>query len=287
MASKLKNTGIALLVSGGLAAGGYYAYDQNTKIEQPIENNITSVTNSTIENTTKTLVFQPFHLPAELESHQILDKTYYTLSFNQTHKQADWVAYTMYPFPDSLSVKRSGSFKADLEVEGGSATLADYKGSGYDRGHLAPAKAMSFSKESMRNSFYLSNMSPQVPKFNQGIWRLLEAQVYQWSKESDSLYVVSGPVLDNPLGSIGENKVSIPRSYYKTIVRFEDGEVTGIGFLLENKKFDKKESYFNYTTSIDSIEQVTGIDFYHQLDDAIEAKIESNNKTSLFFPKKE
>jgi endonuclease G len=236
----------------------------------------------TKENVSVEEVKVAFNLPLGIDNHQIVDKTYYTLSFNQEHKQADWVAYTMYPFPDSLSVKRSGSFKADPDVHGGSATLADYKGSGYDRGHLAPAKALSYSKESMRQSFYLSNMSPQVPKFNQGIWRLLEAQVYRWSKESDSLYVVSGPVLDAPLESIGESKVSVPRSYYKTIVRFENGEVTGIGFLLENKKFGKKEPYFNYITSIDSIEQVTGIDFYHQLDDLIEAKIESNKVLSNF-----
>lgn len=285
MASKLRNTSIALVVTGGLAAGGYYAYDQSTASEQPIETNITNVTTpkeDKVDPVDTKVIVKPFNLPTEIDSNQVVDKKFYVLSFNQNHKQADWVAYTMYPFPDSLSVKRSGSFKADPDVKGGSAVLADYKGSGYDRGHLAPAKALSYSKESMRGSFYLSNMSPQVPKFNQGIWRLLEAQVYQWSKKSDSLYVVSGPVLDNPLGSIGKNKVSIPRSYYKTIVRFENGEVSGIGFLLENKKFNKKESYFTYTTSIDSIEQVTGIDFYHQLDSLTQATIEKNKEVKQF-----
>jgi len=283
MGSKLRNTAIALTVTGGLAVGGYYVYNQNTTTQQPaIDASITNFKTSNENTIEKTIEFKPFNLPSEVESHQIINKEYYILSFNQTHKQADWVAYTMYPFPDSLSVKRSGSFKVDPDVEGGSATLLDYKGSGYDRGHLAPAKALSYSKESMRGSFYLSNMSPQVPRFNQGIWRLLEAQVYQWSKKSDSLYVVSGPVLDNPLGSIGENKVSIPRSYYKTIVRFENGEVTGIGFLLENKKFGKGASYFDYTTSIDSIEQVTGIDFYHQLDSLTQARLEKNKEVNNF-----
>jgi endonuclease G len=288
MASKLKNTSIALVVTGGLAFGGYSLYQQDNETQEPeetveiVETSVSNLTTSHTKVVDLKELLKPLGLPSEVDNHQVVQKKYYTLSFNPNHKQADWVAYTMYPFPDSMSVKRLGSFKADPDVIGGSATLADYKGSGYDRGHLAPAKALSYSKESMRQSFYLSNMSPQVPKFNQGIWRLLEAQVYKWSKESDSLYVVSGPVLDNPIGAIGESNVSIPRSYYKTIVRFSNGEVTGIGFLLENKKFGSKESYFKYVTSIDSIEQVTGIDFYYEFEDASEAKIESNKVVSEF-----
>jgi endonuclease G len=120
-------------------------------------------------------------------------------------------------------------------VKKGSASLADYLKSGYDRGHLALVKALSYSKESMKASFFLSNMNSQVSMFNRGIWRFLEAQVYQWSKESDSLYLVTGPILDHPIGIIGKNNVSVPRSDYKTIVRFKDNKITGIGFLLKNE----------------------------------------------------
>ena len=123
-------------------------------------------------------------------------------------------------------------------------------------------------------------MSPQASMFNRGIWRFLEAQVYQWSKESDSLYLVTGPILDHPIGIIGKNKVSVPRSYYKTIVRFKDNKITGIGFLLKNEK--TKDSFFKFATSIDSIEQVTGIDFYEQTDDKLEARFEQNKHISAF-----
>lgn len=248
-----------------------------------IEDDLNSFTNETIEEmkNEEILLFGPnFSLPLPIAEHQIIERPFYTLSYNNKHEQANWVACKMFPFPDSLSVKRKDAFRPDPLVKGGSASLEDYKKSGYDRGHLAPAKAMSFSKESMKESFYMSNMSPQVPMFNRGIWRFLEAQVYTWSKESDSLYVVTGPVLNNPIGTIGENQVSIPRSYYKTIVRFNHGNVTGIGFLLENKK--SKESYFDFATSIDSIEQVTGIDFYRLFPAELQNRIETNKEVSFF-----
>lgn len=259
----------------------FYYYWQFEQVA--IEGDLNKESDETIEEVTKeeTLLFgADFNLPIEVEDHQILARPYYTLSYNKTHEQADWVAYKMFPFPDSLSVKRKDAFRPDPLVEGGSATLEDYKRSGYDRGHLAPAKAMSFSKESMKESFFMSNMSPQAPMFNRGIWRFLEAQVYIWSKESDSLYVVTGPVLDNPLGTIGKNQVSIPRSYYKTIVRFQDGNITGIGFLLKNEK--SKESYFDFATTIDSIEQVTGIDFYSSFPQDLQNRVEANKAVSAF-----
>lgn len=297
MSSKLKNTGLALVVTGGLAVGGYSLYNQTEEEKPVVETNITEL--NTLEAKTvekknvdaeKVEVKQDWTLhilPDTIADHQIVTKTYFTLSFSQEHKQADWVAYKLLPFPESQSVERKSAFKADPDVSGGSATLEDYKGKKlYDRGHLAPAKAMSFNALAMKESFFLSNMSPQISGFNRGIWKSLEAGIYDLSKKSDSLYVVSGPVLNDPSTFIGESKVSVPRSYYKTVVRFQNGEVTGIGFLLENKKYEKGASYRSYAISIDSLEQITGIDFYQQLNDDLEANIERNYEVSLLFPKK-
>lgn len=258
-----------------------YYYWQSLENEPKVDENISQ--NEYVKEPEKEEdeIVKAYNLPSKVGDHQIVKHAYYTLSYNNEHEQADWVAYTIYPFADSISVKRKDAFRPDPLVEGGSATLNDYKKSGYDRGHLAPAKAMSFSKESMSESFFMSNMSPQVGiGFNRGIWRFLEAQVYKWSKESDSLYVVSGPVLDNPLGRIGEGKVSIPRSYYKTILRFKNDSITAIAFLLKNEK--SKEKFLKFATSIDSIEQVTGIDFYQNLNDDLEKKLEANKDVSKF-----
>ena len=276
MKKSTRNLLIILLILLILALVFYFYWKSSQKEE--IQGELSNVTKKETVDFSKV---KAFNLPIEIEDHQVVVRPYFTLSFNKTHMQADWVAYTLYPFPDSVSVKRKDAFRSDPLIEGGSATLEDYKNSGYDRGHLAPAKAMSYSKESMSASFFMSNMSPQVPMFNRGIWRFLEAEVYQWSKESDSLYVVTGPVLDHPLGVIGVHQnVSIPRSYYKTILRFKNGNATGIGFLLKNEK--STQSFYDFVTSIDSVEQVTGIDFYHQLNDSLEAVIEKNKEVSKF-----
>lgn len=277
MKSTTKNILIILLIV--IIVVAIYFYWTSREHPASVKSNITE--EKVVDESEEEAVIVAFNLPSEIGTHQIIARPYYTLSYNNDHEQADWVAYTMYPFPDSLSVKRKDAFRPDPLVEGGSATLNDYKKSGYDRGHLAPAKALSYSKESMKASFFLSNMSPQVGSgFNRGIWRFLEAEVYKWSKESDSLYVVTGPVLDNPLGTIGESKVSVPRAYYKTIVRFKGEEVTGIGFLLKNEK--SKENFSKFATSIDSIEQVTGIDFYQKMNDTLEMKIEANKEILKF-----
>lgn len=278
---KSTRTLLVIIILIILVAVVYYFYTQSQQ-KEAIEGDLQNleIIEEAEEEEAPIVFEEDFNLPDGISGHQIVERPFYTLSYNEEHEQADWVAYKMFPFPDSLSVKRKDAFRADPMVETGSATLADYKRSGYDRGHLAPAKALSFSKESMKESFFMSNMSPQVGMFNRGIWRLLEAQVYKWSKESDSLYVVTGPVLDNPLGTIGENEVSIPRSYYKAIIRFKDSTATGIGFLLKNEK--SRQSYFDFVTSIDSIEQVTGINFYEQFYDELEDKVEANKELSEF-----
>ena len=221
----------------------------------------------------------PFNSPSTL-GNQIIKRTFYTFSYNEKHEQPDWIAYTLYPIADSLRVKRKDHFRVDPLVTTGSATLKDYKRSGYDRGHLAPVKAMSYSKEAMSASFYMSNMSPQIPSFNRGIWKTLEAKIYELSLQSDSLYVVTGPVFKEIIDSIGVKKVSVPRYYYKTILRFQKDTIYGLGFLLENKKLS--QSYFDFVVSIDSIEKLTGIDFYTRLDSLKQKKLESNTDFTMF-----
>jgi endonuclease G len=91
--------------------------------------------------------------------------------------------------------KRKDNFRSDPKVKTGSAALSDYKGSGYDRGHLAPAADFKWSATAMSESFYMSNMSPQVPGFNRGIWKNIESTVRNWAVENDEIYIVTGPVL--------------------------------------------------------------------------------------------
>lgn len=208
-------------------------------------------------------------------TNQIINHTYYTLSYSKQNKQAEWVIYllTRENVQNTRSL-RSDDFRVDPLITSASASLEDYKNSGYDRGHLCPAADMSFDTKAMSESFYLSNMSPQNPSFNRGIWKSLEELVRSWAIQEDSLYVVTGPVFVDNKGKIGPDSVTIPGFYYKVICD-PTGEKKMIGFLLPNEKGASKV-LSDYSFSVDYIEEVTNIDFFHNLSDSLEFKLERN-----------
>jgi endonuclease G len=202
---------------------------------------------------------------------EIIRHKYYTLSYSEDHEQANWVHYRLNPTLLNGTTPRINSFKADPNVSTKSADLSDYKGSGYDRGHLAPAGDMKYNRESMIESFFMSNMSPQDPSFNRGIWRRLEETIREWGKSSEIFISTAGVLNIENLGSIGGNKVTIPSKYYKVIYSPKNNSM--IGFLLSNK--GSSSELKSYVVSVDSIESITGIDFFHELPNEIENRLES------------
>jgi endonuclease G len=160
---------------------------------------------------------------------------------------------------------RSDNFRPDTAILTGSASLADYRGSGFDRGHLAPAGDMKWSKEAMSESFLMSNMSPQAAAFNRGIWRELEEQVRQWALEKDSIFVITGPVLTGIGESIGQNQVGIPPYYFKVLVDLSPPDHSFIAFLLPNERSDL--DLMDYAITVDSLENFTGYDFFARAPD--------------------
>lgn len=216
---------------------------------------------------------QNIGLPKYTSSDQIIRHTAYTLYYNETHEQASWVAYKLTSSHVYGPHKRTNDFRTDPAVKTGSASPADYKRSGYDRGHLAPAGDMKWSLTAMSESFYMSNMSPQKPGFNRGIWKRLESKVRNWAMENEEIFVVTGAILSGSYATIGNNRVSVPLCYYKVILDYKEPELKGIGFILPNEKSSRSLSSF--ATTIDEVEHRTGIDFYHALPDDIEEYIES------------
>ena len=212
-------------------------------------------------------------LPSHTSNHQIIEHSAYILEYNETYEHAEWVIHLLTKDRVAGSFKRTDNFRPDPKVKTGSASLADYKGSGYDRGHLAPAADMNWSKNVMSESFFMSNMSPQKPGFNRGIWKNLESIVRTWAIENDEIYIVTGPVLSDNLSAIGTNKVAIPEYYYKIILDYKEPEIKGIGFVLPNES--SKISLNKYAVTIDSIETLVGIDFFPVLEDNLEENIES------------
>jgi endonuclease G len=194
------------------------------------------------------------------------------LSYNETYEQANWVAYELTAEETQKAFERTNKFLVDPAVSTGSATDTDYKKSGFDRGHLAPAADMGWSSTTMIESFYFSNMSPQLPGFNRGIWKNLESLVRSWANENELIYVVTGPVLTPGLPTIGGNQVAIPNYYYKVILDYREPSIKGIGFVLPNATSSLPLQQF--ALSIDSVEKITGIDFFHLLEDQQEALLE-------------
>ena len=159
-----------------------------------------------------------------------------------------------------LAAKRGDDFRPDPEVPTGSATPQDYTRSGYDRGHLAPAADMSFSVKTISESFYMSNMSPQTPQFNRGIWSKLEKQVRHFATKEKRIVVVTGPILPaEKTNTIGANRVTVPEYYYKVIYDTTPPEKM-VAFVLPNR--GSKADLRTFTVTVDRVEELTGLDFF-------------------------
>ncbi len=202
---------------------------------------------------------------------------FYSLSYLKEFKQAEWVAYQITDSTAFGNYPRENNFKEDKKTN--DITLKPfYAHSGYDRGHLCPAGSMAFSSIAMSESFFMTNMSPQVPGFNRGIWKKLESQVRTWGYENHQIFVVTGPVLTTFIDTIGA--IPVPQYYYKVVLDYHEPELKAIGLLLENKSSSLPLTEF--IVSIDSIELLTGIDFYSNLPDSLEIILEQKSDPELW-----
>ncbi len=215
-----------------------------------------------------------FHPASQAED--VIEHGFFSLEYSEKDEQAKWVAYQI--SVDNLNkdrVDRTDDFRPDSKIGSGSALPTDYRGSGYDRGHLCPAADMAFSRDAMSTTFLMSNMSPQHRSFNRGVWKELEEQVRDWARAYDNLYVVTGPYLRKRENiKIGKNnKISVPKGYYKALLALGKGEHKAVAFYIPNARQTKPLDEFSMT--IDSLESMTGLDFFPQLPDKQEAKLES------------
>lgn len=216
------------------------------------------------------------YLPKSSEKLEQIKHTAYVLGYSEKNEQASWVSYVLSKKECMGDESRSSTFFVDPMVKTGSAANEDYKASGYDRGHLAPAGDMGFSKKTMKESFYYSNMSPQTPSFNRGIWKELETQTRDWAKLYGSCLVITGPILkdSSALKTIGPNQVSVPNYYYKIIINPNLPTPEAIAFVLKNEDSDQVLS--NFVVTIDQIEILTGLDFFPNLSADCQKKIENH-----------
>ncbi|GAA3764041.1 DNA/RNA non-specific endonuclease [Flavobacterium ginsengiterrae] len=196
-------------------------------------------------------------------TNQVIKHKYYTLSYNEKFEQAEWVAYEL-----KKEYLKNGNYKRpyfiqDPKVTTGSADWRNYKKSGYDKGHLCPAGDMEFSKEAYDDTFYTSNISPQKHDFNSGIWNRIEQKTRYWADKYNDIYVVTGGVLKDSDKKIGTERVSVPKYFYKIVLAKSGKEHKAIAFLVPNADSDK--SIYDFVVPIETLEKMTGIDFFPNL----------------------
>ncbi len=204
---------------------------------------------------------------------ELVKHNYYTLSYAEDYEQPNFVVYRLDRSHLTYEDRERPYFEKDPKVSTGSADWKNYRGSGYDRGHLCPAGDRRFSDYAYEETFYTSNISPQDKDFNAGVWNRLEKQIRRWAKRYNSVYVITAGVLDESLPIIGEERVAVPRFFYKVVARGDSDDLKVITFLIPHRDSERPLEYF--VIPLDEIERRTGIDFFHTLDDDLEAKIES------------
>ena len=220
----------------------------------------------------KATVISGLEIPKTKAGEHIITHSGYSLLFSDKDKLAKWVAYELTKEETNKIYDRTDKFTADPAVLSGTASNADYSGSGYDRGHLAPAADMGWSATAIAESFYYSNMTPQLPSFNRGVWKRLEELVRSWAIENEAVYIVTGPVLKNGLKTIGPDRVTVPEYFYKVVLDYTEPGINGIAFIIPNTA--SGQPLGDYAVTIDSVEHLTGIDFFPSLPDAQERAIE-------------
>ncbi|WP_313808003.1 DNA/RNA non-specific endonuclease [Flavobacterium sp.] len=225
------------------------------------------------EEDVEEVVSGPFDFFPTSTTGAIVTRDSYAFSYSEEHEQSEWVAYEL--DADDFSNRNFDRpfFIEDPKVKTHSADWRNYKNSGYDKGHLCPAGDRKASYDSYKETFYTSNISPQRHDFNEGVWNRLEQKTRYWARKYDGLYVVTGGVLSDNLKTIGKEDVSVPNYFYKVLMTKDKSKI--IGFLVPHK--DSDAPLYDFVVDVDTIEKMTGIDFYTKLSDGIETKMERSN----------
>lgn len=211
-------------------------------------------------------------VPSDMKE-QIVEYEGFRVSFNEDNKTPNWVAWELLGSETNGDEKRYDKFWQDINVKG-CPTTRDYSNSGYDRGHLCPAADQKWSAKAMTDCFSLANIAPQNHSLNSGAWATLEKKERVWAMRDSAIVIIAGPIYEaGDTQRIGEAGVRVPSAFYKVIIAPYLDEPRGIGFIYPN--MSSPGNMKDYSMPIDEVERITGIDFFYNLPDEIENKIEA------------
>lgn len=210
--------------------------------------------------------------PEEL-SEQFVEYKGFSVSFNPKLRIPNYVVYELTKQEATGDEARAKSFDCDNDVEGCPQPF-DYTRSGYDRGHMAPAGDMKWDYDAMHESFYMTNICPQKHALNGGGWKRLEEKVRDWAERDSAIIVITGPITSPGMSTIGPG-IAVPPSFFKVLLAPFAKPMRGIAFIYKNEGGQKVIE--KQAVSIDSVERATGFDFFYNLPDNLENKIESSS----------
>lgn len=221
--------------------------------------------------------YLPYGMPTQKPGSILICRHGYVLSYDPKAKIPIWVAYTLNPNNVLGCVPRSNAFTTDDSLPlDARATPADYKNSGYDQGHNAPDGDMEYSSITEKESFLLSNMTPQLGGLNRETWKYLEEDVRGWVLNSNhTFWIITGPLYDLKHKTIGKNKVVVPDGYFKTLV--DTSTLKSQSFLLPQKEGLGKD-LSPYYVSIATVEKYTALSLI------LSNSIDKNTKDPMWSP---
>ena len=228
---------------------------------------------------------------------ELINHSAFTLSYNETHEQANWVMHIILTDVTTGNGSRTNDFRVDSLVLTGSATEQDYflktlkadsvtysyDGFGYDRGHLAPSADFRWSRIALSESYFYSNMSPQLGDFNRLKWAELENWMRAYVEEKGvNLFIITAPLLNDSLTKIERsvNGVSIPKQYIKVALDIDNKR--GIAFVMPNEEIKLPVEAFSI--NIDSAEVLLGYDLFSGLEDELEKENEATYDYQQWLP---
>lgn len=268
------------ILLAAIIIGALYLYQNDGKIFSPETIRTLTDKASVTENTKAKAPDGRYSLQLEIPKNirqrdeTIITHTGYTVSYNHHYKTPNWVAWELTRDETKGTESRKSKFEPDPNLPEPRVEHSDYTNSGYDRGHMAPAADMKWSKQAMKESFYMSNICPQNRKLNRDDWGDLEEKCREWAKKYGRVYIACGPIYDKASPKrIGKHQVAVPDRFFKVVLIYNRKNPIAMGFLFENKAHH--QNLKNYMVKVDQVEEETGLDFFSKVPDEVENRIES------------
>lgn len=269
-----KNSYIFILLLAAVLCIASVVVVNNQSVEEPVAEPLPAA------EVDQTVAYELVRLNND-QPEQVIEHIGYTVSYNPNWLVPNWVAYELTVDETGGEQERSNHFKPDPLVEGDPVVTSDYSKSGYDRGHMAPAADMKWSEQAMRESFYMTNICPQLHNLNAGDWKDLEEMARSWAQQYGSIYIACGPIVEADYPTIGKtHTIAVPAAFYKVFLRQTNKGWTSIGFIMPNQAGNRP--LMTYMLTVDEVEAQTGLDFFYNLPDSIEAQVESDYDISYW-----